>query len=68
MNLPLPGRQYDFTNEAQARAEIERADRQNRKSSADVEIGPQKLVLTSPDGTRWNVTVSNSGAITATAL
>lgn len=66
--LPQPSKTYDVANEAQNRASIQAADKLNRKTNADVEIGPNKLILTSPDGTRWNATVSNAGAWVITAL
>lgn len=68
MNLPQPGPQYDVRNEAQTRQSIEAADKQNRKSLQDVEIGRQRLILKSPDGSRWSITVDNLGALSATAL
>ena len=68
MNLPIPGPTYDGSNEAQARAEMQRADKQNRKVTQNVEIGGQMLILRSPDGTRWNATVSDAGAWVLTAL
>jgi hypothetical protein len=68
MNLPKPGHAYDARNEAETRTELERQDKRNRKTNADVEIGGQKLILTSPDGTRWSITVANDGTLSATAL
>lgn len=48
---------------------IERADAQNRKKMADVEIARgERLIMTSPDGTRWVLSVSNAGATVWTAL
>lgn len=68
MNLPRPAPSYDSGNEAMARNMIELEDRRNRKIGADVEIGRERLVLKSPNGTRWNIMVSDSGVIAATAL
>lgn len=68
MNLPPPGPQYDIENEAQARTEIAREDRRNLKTGRDVDIGDAKLILTSPDGTRFQVVASNGGAISLVAL
>lgn len=50
-------------------AEVEAADRQNHKRDRDVQIvGGRRLVLASPDGTLWSITVSNAGVVGATAL
>jgi hypothetical protein len=68
VHLPPPSPAYDANNEAQARRAIELADQDNRKTTQDVEISKQRLILTSPDGTRWNITVSNAGTISATSL
>jgi hypothetical protein len=54
--------------EAQRNFLLENADRQNRKINADVEIASSKLILTSPNGSRFSVVVSNAGALSATAL
>lgn len=65
MKLPAGGEQP-------ARVErnriIEASDRQNHKKDRDLEIGQARLILTSPDGTRWSVTVDNSGVISATSI
>lgn len=47
---------------------IEEADRQNLKRGADIEIGDAKLVIRSPNGARWKITVSNAGVVAAVAL
>lgn len=47
---------------------IERADEQNHKRGRDVEIHPGRLILTSPNGARWSITVDNSGTVSASAL
>lgn len=68
MNLPPPGPSYSEENEAQARTEIAREDRRNLKTGRDVDIGDAKLILTSPDGARFQVVASNGGAISLVAL
>lgn len=68
MQLPSPSPQYDAGNEAQTRDAIRREDGRNQKIGQDVEIGSAKLVLTSPDGTRWSITIGNTGTISGTAL
>lgn len=68
MNLPRAPLQYDSNDQARTRGILERVDKGNRKITDNVEIGPQKLVLTSPNGVRWSVVVSNTGVLSATAL
>jgi hypothetical protein len=68
VNLPPPFPQYDPENEAQMRAALVREDARNRKKGADVEIGKARLILTAPNGTRYAVTVSNTGVISAVAV
>lgn len=68
MKLPIAPGQYSQANEQQARGAVERADMQNHKRNSDVEIGQGRLILTSPDGTRWSVTVDNAGAISAASV
>lgn len=69
MKLPLPGVQYDQSRENLRNQMLEIADKMNIKRSETIEVrDPQLLVLVSPDGTRWKITVSNAGAITATAI
>jgi len=50
------------------RRQLEQADRENHKRNQDVEIGQARLILTSPNGSRYEVTVDNTGTISATAI
>ncbi|HJR55331.1 MAG TPA: hypothetical protein VJ798_02035 [Rhizomicrobium sp.] len=68
MILPKPMPAYDFRNEAELRAALEREDRNNQKLTRDVVIEGRRLVLVSPDGTRFALTVSNAGVLAAVAL
>ena len=67
MNLPKPPSQYDAANEAQMRSAIEREDARNIKKGGNIFAGKGALVLTAPNGSLWQVTVSNTGALSATA-
>ena len=69
MKLPHP-RQTGLTRteEIERNRQIELADRENHKRGRDIEVEPGRLILTSPDGTRWNITVDNAGSISATSL
>lgn len=69
MKLMHPPPQYSPRIEAQRNATIENADMRNRKKGRDVELGDgERLVMKSPDGTRWSVTVSNTGTLEVNAL
>ena len=67
MNLPKSADRYDPMDQDMTRNIIERDDRQNFKRNQDVEIRT-RLILASPNGTRYQITVSNAGAIVVTAL
>lgn len=47
---------------------IEAEDRRNHKRGRDIEVGVGRVILTSPDGTRWAVEVDNSGVLSASSL
>lgn len=68
MKLPMPRGQYSREREVEVVRQVEQADGENHKKNRDVEIGQGRLILTSPDGTRWSIEVSNAGAISATSL
>ena len=68
MILPRAPLAYDRLTEENRNRIIKQADEQNHKRNRDVEIGNGRLILTSPNGTRWSITVSNAGAISATSL
>jgi hypothetical protein len=67
MKLPRSSEKYDPRDQDTTRALIEREDLINFKRNQDVEIRT-RLILASPNGTRYQVTVSNAGAIVVTAL
>lgn len=69
MRLPNPPPQYSSSLEAQRNQILEREDSLNFKKTADVEIvDPQRLILRSPDGTKYVISVDNSGVLSASAL
>jgi hypothetical protein len=68
MRLPRPAPRYDLHDQAEFRTALERADNANHKRNADIEVGAARLILTSPNGTRYALTVSNVGALTAVAI
>jgi hypothetical protein len=64
MKLP---RQTDRNLTEMAR-QIEQADAMNYKRDRDLEIGDNRVILTSPNGSRYALTVDNAGVIGTTAL
>jgi hypothetical protein len=69
MKLPNPPIQYDQSFESQRNGFIEQIEQQTFKRQADVEITlPQRLILRSPNGNRWVISVSNAGALVVSAL
>ena len=67
MKLPKSADRYDPMDQDMTRSIIERDDLQNFKRNQDVEIRT-RLILASPNGTRYQLTVSNAGALVVTAL
>lgn len=68
MKLPIPQGQYSRVVEVDRNRALEMADAMNHKRNRDVEIGQARLILTSPNGTRYSITVDNAGVISATAI
>lgn len=52
----------------QDRRQIEQADTQNHKKDRDIYVSPGRLILTSPDGTKYSVEVDNAGALSTSAV
>jgi len=68
VKLPRPAPTYETRDQAETRAALERALHGVHKRGEDVEIGDARLIMKSPDGNRWSITVSNAGVLGATAL
>lgn len=68
LSLPKPGPAYDFMNETQARSSLELNDRDLQRKSQNIVINNRKFILTSPDGTQWYASISNTGTVTWTSL
>ena len=64
---PAPG-QYDPRIAQSTNYEIAQAFGRVRAVGEDVEIDAARLILTSPNGTRFSVTVANDGTLSATSL
>lgn len=68
MILPNATDKYDAKQINQMNLLIEQADQLNHKRNQDVEVGDARLILKSPNGTRYSITVDNSGNVGATAI
>jgi hypothetical protein len=68
MILPTAPDVYNATEANKMNLLIEQADGLNHKKNQDVEVGAARLILKSPNGTRYSITVDNSGNLGATAL
>ena len=68
MILPAAPERYSDIDTNKMNLLIEQADQLNHKKNQDVEVGAARLILKSPDGTRYSITVDNSGNVGATAL
>ena len=68
MILPSAPERYSDIDTNKMNLLIEQADQLNHKKNQDVEVGAARLILKSPNGTRYSITIDNSGNVGATAL
>ena len=68
MRLPNATDEYSRQEEQQKNLLLEQADTLNFKKFQDVEVGSARLILKSPNGTRYSLAVDNSGNLSATSL
>ena len=69
MSLPQAQEGYDASNERRTRAALEAADALNFKKGQDLRLARgERLILRSPDGAEWVVSVSDAGALVVTSL
>jgi hypothetical protein len=68
IKLPAPASTWTPTYQVRVNQTIEANDVQVRHKGEDVELMREKLVLRSPSGKRWSITVSDTGTIAAVAL
>ena len=69
MNLPTPGRTYEPGVFSRAFALISGELGRMRRRGADVELGPgERLIVTTPNGSRRRIKVDDAGAITTEAV
>lgn len=68
MNLPTPPASYDRTAMVQTNLAIEQADYMNHKKNQDIEVGDGRVIIKSPNGSRFEILVDNSGNVSTNAL
>ena len=68
LKIPAPSSNWSPAYQVRVNQSLETNDLTNRKTGADVELFAERLILRSPNGARWKVTISDAGVIGATAL
>jgi hypothetical protein len=69
MSLPRPADKYDQRWASENNRQLELHLAMTYRKGTDVELGQsERIILRSPDGTRWAVTVSDAGALTTTVV
>ena len=64
MKLPTPDDQFL----RESFRILERMDNNNFKKNQDLEIGQNRIILMSPNGTRYALVVSNTGALSTVVV
>jgi len=68
MILPNSPNSYDQSVESQRNLQLEQADDMNRKKNQDIELRNDRLILQSPNGTRFKLAVENNGNLSAVQI
>lgn len=68
MRLPNASSVYNAQNEQQTRSALEREDQRNLKRDQDIELVENRIILISPNGTKYAVVVSNTGTLSTVAV
>ena len=68
MRLPDPPLEYSQDHQSDVQVRLEAEDQRSHKRGRDIEVSPARLILTSPNGTRYSVTVDNAGAISTSVV
>lgn len=68
--LPKAPTKYEQKNEQDTRSQIVAEDLKNLKKNSDIDPGSSSvgLILKSPNGTRWRLTIDNTGALIPVSL
>ena len=68
MILQNPPLRYDQSYQTRLNTTLKTADDLNRKRGTDIELVQERLILRSPNGTRYKVTVSDAGVLSAVPM
>ena len=68
MNLPSAPSVYDPVYQSNINREISLADYANQKKNQTVEVGVGRLVLQSPNGTRYEIKIDDSGNLSTSTV
>ena len=69
LNLLRPGKEYNQKDEEDRNLSLETADKANFKKFEDVDLSNnERLILISPDGTRYEVKVANGGTLSTSSV
>lgn len=68
MRLPDPPQRYSQDHQSDIQVRLEAEDQKAHKRGRDIEVSPARLILASPDGTRWSVTVDNAGVLSTSVV
>lgn len=69
VNLPSAPESYSQSDESHFRGQLQQLLNAVRSGREDVELtSNQRVIIRSPNGARWALTVSNAGVVGATAL
>jgi hypothetical protein len=68
MKLPRPPSDYSVPYESQRNLLLEMDSNTSLKSNRDIEVGDGRLILTSANGTRYALSVSNAGTLSTVAV
>ena len=68
MKLPKAPYTYDRRDQDVVRSALEKLAREKHTINADFELGLGRLILESPNGTKFKLEVSNGGVLSAATL
>jgi hypothetical protein len=68
MKAPRPQTSYDNRWASEFKRVFDELEQRARKTGEDVEVADNRLILTAPNGNRYAVTVSNTGALSTVLL
>ena len=68
LKVPSPTTSWSAPYQTRVNQALESNDITNRKKGTDIELDADKLIIRSPNGGRWQITVSDAGVVGATAI